>query len=74
MDKESKKIKKILLKEDLQTGSKVVSYVYETYDYSLFTTFKENREPDHVGRRHFHSERRVQGPRRGFCFRLRSGE
>ena len=50
MDKESKKIKKILLKEDLQTGSKVVSYVYETHDYSLFTTFKENREPDHVGR------------------------
>lgn len=38
------------LMKDAQTGHEVVSYVYTTKDYSMFTTFKENREPDHVGR------------------------
>ena len=36
--------------KDAQTGHNVVSYVYTTNDYNIFTTFKENREPDHVGR------------------------
>ena len=35
---------------EAQTGDSVVSYVYETRNYNQFTTFKENREPDHVGR------------------------
>lgn len=36
--------------EDAQTDDRIVSYVYETHNYNMFTTFKENREPDHVGR------------------------
>jgi hypothetical protein len=43
-------IKVIPLSPDAQTGDKVVSYVYETREYNKFVTFKENREPDHVGR------------------------
>lgn len=50
MDEKSKKIKIIPLQKEVESNSRVVSYVYETLDYSLFTTFKENREPDHVGR------------------------
>lgn len=43
-------LKTINLMAEAQTGDKVVSYVYETRNYNMFTTFKENREPDHVGR------------------------
>lgn len=43
-------MKTINLMAEAQTGDKVVSYVYETKNYNMFTTFKENREPDHVGR------------------------
>lgn len=42
--------KTISLMEDARTGDNVVSFVYETRDYNKFVTFKENREPDHVGR------------------------
>lgn len=45
-----KEVKTIALMEDAHTGDSVVSFVYETRDYSKFVTFKENREPDHVGR------------------------
>lgn len=45
-----KEVKTIALMEDAHTGDNVVSFVYETRDYSKFVTFKENREPDHVGR------------------------
>ena len=51
MDEKTKnKIKIISLQKEVESNSRVISYVYETLDYSLFTTFKENREPDHVGR------------------------
>lgn len=40
----------ISLMQDARMGDNVVSQVYETRDYSKFATFKENREPDHVGR------------------------
>jgi hypothetical protein len=46
----NKNIKTIRLMEDAQTGDRIVSYVYETHNYNMFTTFRENREPDHVGR------------------------
>ena len=45
-----KEVKTIGLMEDAHTGDSVVSFVYETRDYNKFVTFKENREPDHVGR------------------------
>lgn len=43
-------MKTIRLMEDAHTGDDIVSLVYETRDYNKFVTFKENREPDHVGR------------------------
>ena len=46
---EQKQIKTIPLMESVQTTDKCVSFVYETMDYEKFVTFKENREPDHVG-------------------------
>lgn len=45
-----KEVKTISLMEDAHTGDNVVSFVYETNDYNKFVTFRENREPDHVGR------------------------
>lgn len=46
-----KEVSKIIeLTQDAATGDAVLSFVYETREYSKFTTFKENREPDHVGR------------------------
>lgn len=45
-----KEMRTINLVEDAQTGDNVVSSVYETRDYNKFVTFRENREPDHVGR------------------------
>lgn len=49
-DMNEKEVKTIRLMEDARTGDNVVSFVYETNDYSKFVTFRENREPDHVGR------------------------
>ncbi len=50
MNNESKKIKVVPLQKEVESNDHVVSYVYETFDYGKFTTFIENREPDHVGR------------------------
>ena len=47
MEKNPKVIK---LMQEAYTGDNIVSHVYETLDYNKFTTFKENRDPDHVGR------------------------
>ena len=44
------KLKNTPLEGEMLLGGDAISYVYKTWDYGIFTTFKENREPDHVGR------------------------
>ena len=47
---DTKVTRNVPLVSETLLGDKVVSHVYESWDYDKFTTFKENREPDHVGR------------------------